>query len=459
MKALRMDVRKTVATVVVAGFFIFFWVHGPLTQVIEIPLAASEDSETVKPVLVGDSEKEQSSFQTVDEMETRGEGFALILDEVDSLTSYSLLEDDAAQVLSTEYGDELLENARHHFGKEADFSLQQSEQSYYALIEAAGVRYFYFQSKGLTDEIKGYSGPINVGIFVREDGYLHKMVHVSSIETESYLEKIARTHYYKQYDDLPMDRLHELDGISGATISSKAMARTTTELVHFLYPHPLDDLVEQSRLNDFETEAQLNWLWIPYILLVGILFLYALQKKFRKSKRNVLIAALASALFIGFFLNESFTYVTFMHPFIGTSLSSFMGIYALFVLLGAIWGKNTYCKYICPYGNIQRLQLKLWGGTKSKFPLSNKWIKRIRFGVLIFLIAGILAGFRNLSHLEPYPYVFGFEYQSLWYFSFAIAALLLNWVYPMIWCRLLCPTGSILDSLSCVVERSKKKKP
>ena len=174
------------------------------------------------------------------------------------------------------------------------------------------------------------------------------------------------------------------------------------------------------------------------------------KKKLRKSKRYVLLTSIAAILYIGFFLNESFTYVTFIHPFIGTTLSSFMGLYALFVLLGAIWGKNTYCKYICPYGNIQRLQLKLSKGLNKKFFLKSKTIKQVRFTILFFLIIGILAGIRNLSHLEPFPYIFGLEIESLWYFIFAVFGLLMNWIYPMIWCRLLCPTGSILDTISLI---------
>ncbi len=236
------------------------------------------------------------------------------------------------------------------------------------------------------------------------------------------------------------------------------MALTTTDLVDKIYPNPLGDLVERTGIRKFETKAELNWMWIPHISIIFILFLYAFQKKLRKSKRFVLLTSLASLLFIGFYLNESFTYVTFIHPFIGTSLSSFMGIYALFVLLGAIWGKNTYCKYICPYGNIQRLQLKIWKGATRKFFISNNWVKRIRFFITLMLITGILAGMRNLSHLEPFPYVFGFEIQSLWFFLFAIAGLLVNWVYPMIWCRLLCPTGSVLDTLSIVSSSKKLRK-
>ena len=219
---------------------------------------------------------------------------------------------------------------------------------------------------------------------------------------------------------------------------------------------PMEDLTDKIGISNYETIASLTIKWVFEIGVIFILFLYAYQKKLRKSKRFVMLTSIASLLYIGFFLNESFTYVTFIHPFIGTSLSSFMGLYALFVLLGAIWGKNTYCKYICPYGNIQRLQLKLTKGMNKKFFLKNKYVKKIRFTIFFFLTVGILAGFRSLSHVEPFPYIFGFEIQSVWYFAFAVFGLLINWIYPMIWCRLLCPTGSILDTITVLSNHKNK---
>ena len=63
-------------------------------------------------------------------------------------------------------------------------------------------------------------------------------------------------------------------------------------------------------------------------------------------------------------MNSSFTYVSFLHPFLGTTVSTFVALYALFTLLGAIWGKNVYCKYVCPFGHAQRLSLQL---SKKRF--------------------------------------------------------------------------------------------
>ena len=193
------------------------------------------------------------------------------------------------------------------------------------------------------------------GVFINETGRIHESRLISSNETESYLKKIAKTEYYNQYTNQDLTKTHKIDAISGATITTKAIALTTTDLVQYVSVDPIEDLTDRIGVSNYQTTASLTLMWIFEISLVFILFLYAYQKKLRKSKRFVILASITSVVYIGFFLNESFTYVTFIHPFIGTALSSFMGLYALFVLLGAIWGK----KYIL------QIHLSLWQCTKA----------------------------------------------------------------------------------------------
>jgi NosR/NirI family nitrous oxide reductase transcriptional regulator len=126
----------------------------------------------------------------------------------------------------------------------------------------------------------------------------------------------------------------------------------------------------------------------------------------------------------------------------------FTGLYAFMVLMGAIWGKNTYCKYVCPFGNIQRLIIFINPlKTSRKFFLSNIWIKRIRTAITLILLAGVLLGMRSWSNYELFPDLFGLSVLSVW-FVVAVITVLTTLIYPMIWCRLLCPTGSILDTIS-----------
>ena len=451
--------RKWIATIVVSIFFIFFWVNGPFQNNFEEFFLLEQNDSTVKPKLISDSPKKNHYLsKEIGEFETDGEGFSLITDDSEKIKQNSeLISFEENIVTNSDYGNKLRNNAiKFYSNKKAKFTLRQTESFFYIEIEDNKNRLFYFQSKGISDQIKGYSGPINIGVFTTESGHLSSLHLVSSIETKSYLQKIARTNYYSQYNHQNLTKTHHVDAVSGATITTKAIALTATDLIQKVSVTPMENLTDKIGISNYETHATLSFYWIFEIIIIFILFMYAFQKKLRKSKRFVTLTSVASTLFIGFFLNESFTYVTFIHPFIGTTLSSFMGLYALFVLLGAIWGKNTYCKHICPYGNIQRLQLKLTKGLNKKFFLKNQQIKQVRFSILFFLIVGILAGIRNLSHLEPFPYIFGVEIHNVWYFTFAIFALIMNWVYPMIWCRLLCPTGSILDTITLLSNKNNK---
>jgi len=442
--------QKWIATLVASIFFLFFWMNGPIQGSIESVFEFDINESRVKPVLI--TEKEQDNHfnsKSVGDFIASGDGFSMILDVTREKNSNALIHIKEQIIANSDYGNKLKANAiKFHTIKGATFQLKQTTEVFYTEIINNGERYYYFQSKGICDQIKGYSGPINIGLYINENGKIENLILVSSNETKSYLQKIERTEYYTQYTNQDLTKMYKIDAISGATITTKAVALTATDLVQFVSVNPMETLTDRIGISNYESNASLTLKWVFHIAVLFILFLYAYQKRLRKSKRFVLLTSIASLVYIGFFLNESFTYVTFIHPFIGTALSSFMGLYALFVLLGAIWGKNTYCKYICPYGNIQRLQLKLTKGLNKKFPLKSNTIRHVRFTILFFLAVGVLAGFRNLSHLEPFPYIFGFEIESIWYFSFAVFGLLINWIYPMLWCRLLCPTGSVLDTIT-----------
>lgn len=453
--SIKLEKRQWIATIVTSIVFLFFWIYGPLKSVIEPFLSNEKTEHFVKPVLISSADKKNySSSKSIGNFKSKGEGYSLITEKEKEEIDHKILIFETNVVSDTEYGNELLQNAKRITkSANAKYTLKQTENLFYTDIEENGKSLIYLQSKTLTNKINGYSGPLNIGLLITEQGNIKQCRLISSNETKSYLKKIAETHFYHQFENKSIEEIHTIDAISGATITTKAIALTASELVHIGNPSPISELTDQIGISNFMITAKLTFTWIIQILIIGLLFLYSYQKKFRKSKRFVLLTSIASVTYIGFFLNDSFTYITFLHPFIGTSISSFIGLYAFFVLLGAIWGKNTYCKYICPYGNIQRLQLKLTKGLNMKFIIKNKSIKQIRFSILFLLVVGILAGYRNLSHLEPYPYIFGLEVQSIWFFMFAILGLLMNWVYPMIWCRLLCPTGSILDTISQITTK------
>lgn len=455
--------KEIVATILVAAFFLYFWVNGPLMQQIELLNIEHIETKYSTPVIVGTNgvNTEKAVYNTISEEEENLFGHGLILDKKKAKPTFGLLADIHNNPgLSQEIASNVLAHAKKFSNDSINVRLLPSTDMYFATIkdENEQVKQVYLESTGIIHNIRGYAGDINVGILLNADGSIAEVYHISSKETESYLQKIKNAGYYEQYKQTTLTKgQQQIDAVSGATLTSEAIAKTVTAIVHTGTPEPIDSYAELNSVNTLGINAELNKIWIAHIVVIFFMFLYGFQKKLKKSKKSILILSGLSVIYIGFFLNNSFTYISFIHPFVGTSVSSLVGLYSLMVLLGAIWGKNTYCKYVCPFGNIQRLINHISPIKSKRFFLSNKWIKRVRAAIAIILLAGVLLGLRSWSNFEVFPDLFGAQIATLW-FIVAVITVLATMVYPMIWCRLLCPTGSLLDGISDLMNYKRKRK-
>ncbi|PCH72697.1 MAG: hypothetical protein COB98_11570 [Flavobacteriaceae bacterium] len=447
---------KMIATTIVAIIFLYFWLNGPLLHGVEILSLETIETKFSAPILVGgdgvDSKKTQATFQTLNLTEEVGFGHGLLFLKK-TLPKYygfiAALADNPG--LSPELGAKLLEHAQQFSKPSEKATLLPSSNMYYVSVvdTLTAVQRIYLESTDIVANIRGYAGAINMGVFIDEKGDIIEAVHISSRETQSYLATIKRAGFYQQFEKVNIKNGgQELDAVSGATLSSEAMASTVSALVTLGIPYPVSNYADIDQVKRFSLAALLNSTWILHCLVIFLLFAFALQRRFKKTKKTVLIMNVLSVVYIGFFLNNSFTYISFLHPFVGTSVSSLVGLYSLFVLLGAIWGKNTYCKYVCPFGNVQRLIMRVSPKkARRKFFISNAWIYKIRMTIAIVLIAGVLLGLRNWSNFELFPDLFGWASLGVW-FMVAVCTVGITMVYPMIWCRLLCPTGAVLDGIT-----------
>lgn len=435
-------------TLLVSAFFIFFWVNGPL-QIVEV-LAHLEHEETAfsQPIMVG-KKKVVHNYGKIGNVETKGEGWTLLQKNKEAKKSSNMIsfeEDDLK--FSEENALRLKKHASQLFGKHIESGVKSTSQFLYVKIIADKQEYFYVESGLSFSHIKGYAGPINVGLLINADGAIEKVQHVSSKETESYLVKIVRAGFYSSFVEMPIDDTHQIDAVSGATLTSDAIAKTASELGRGLGNDFTENFNQDRLISSFSVEAINSLWWIFHVIVIGLMFVYGIQKKYQKSKRDIRILSVVSVVYIGFFMNNSFTYVSFIHPFLGTALSPLIAFYAFFSLLGAIWGSNIYCAYVCPFGHAQRLSLAISKKRFTKqFPLSNKTIKHVRDGLTLVLIVGMLLGLRSWGNFELFPDLFGLEFNSIW---FVISGLILavNLRYPFIWCRIACPTGAVLDGIS-----------
>ena len=445
----KIPLKKALATTVVGAFFIFFWVNGPL-QFIEV-LASLDQEETPYsiPKIIGEA-KVTKNYGEIGQIETNGDGWQLLHKKLKKDTARS-------KVISFE-NDDLLFSEEHaqvlqkHVATLLDGKLEITNHTnpnvLYLKVIQNNKTYYYLESAPLIKHIKGYAGPINIGVLINQNGQIERVQHVSSKETESYLNKILKAGYYNSFIGIPIEEQHQIDAVSGATLTTTSIAKTTTEITQQLGNDFTESLTSDLLISSFEVNALNTLTWIIHITLIALLFIYGIQKKYKKKKRDIRILSIVSLLYIGFFMNSSFTYVSFIHPFLGTALSPLIAFYALFSLIGAIWGHNIYCSYVCPFGHAQRLALQASNKRfTAKFFLSNKIVSHIRNGLALILLIGILLGLRSWGNFEVFPDLFGMEFNSIW-FGISILIILVNLRYPFIWCRIACPTGAVLDGIS-----------
>lgn len=311
----------------------------------------------------------------------------------------------------------------------------------------------YMENSGMSN-IKGFSGPIDLALIIGNDGRLDSLIYQGSSETKSYLKKMNSAGYFNQYSGLELDRKHTLDAVSGATITSVAVARTVNEL----YQESL--LVFPSRTShragSFSVEAKLSKIWILNLTILSLIFALMSFRKTRK-KPLILIISLVSVAWLGFYMNASFTCLLFVQAFVNQGLSVFTIAYIGLALASAIWFNNSYCKYICPYGNAQRLMLKISPFRKKSFILKNRQLKYIRYTVALGMITGYLAGLDMLSRYELFPHLFGMQISKLM-FWISLATVLISLLVPNLWCRAMCPTGCVLDVIADLGENKIAKK-
>lgn len=445
---------KLLATFLVAGFFFWFWLNGPIQTVNEVFNSPELSTPFSQHKMVQESSDLNAGFGKIAKQRTTGWGNGLILSrkKEEKASALLLLKDKDAH-LSVEHKNWLLANANHF--STAPKSINSSEEMYAITLHKPFSDELYLESKNIVEGIRGYAGPVHIALFIGTDGKIAQVEHVASHETESYLRDIQQHGFYNQFKGLALNKAYTIEAVTGATLTTRAISQTVSQLTEIAYENPLSLFADLPVINNFNIKAELNQFWIVHITIIIILFAWSLQKKWRKSKKSVRIVQFSSLLYIGFFLNNSFTYISFLQPFMGTTLSSLVGLYAFFVLLGAIWGPNTYCRYICPFGNAQRLSMHFLPAKKRRFFIGQKNLKRLRALLALGLTTGIFLGLRNWSNFELFPDLFGLDYLSIW-FVIALLTVAITLIYPMLWCRALCPTGALLDLLSDGVKQMEK---
>jgi NosR/NirI family nitrous oxide reductase transcriptional regulator len=454
----RLPWRKISLTTLIAAAYGFFWINGPLQEAPPVFEFHDPVMGFSAPLEVGETIA-RPKFGVVDEYE-EALFYRIIPVREKALPTYGFIGDARnSPSLTKEVAELVMAGAEAQTENSEAITLKAGLDMFYVELRnsSGDLQSLYLENTGLNKHIKGYSGPIDIAMVVGLDGSIQKIEHLRSAETTSYLRDIESSGFYEQFKNIPLDgESYQVDALTGATLTTRAIAKSVSALVSIGRESPLEIYVD-SEPEGFLVKAKLPDTWILNAALITAFFAFARMKKVRKSKRFVMALNIMSVLYLGFFLNNSFTYVTFIQPFMGSGWSYMLGVYATVVLVSAIWDGNAYCRYVCPYGNVQRLLLRVTP-IRGKFPVSNEVLRIGRWILTLVLFGGIVSGFKDWGSFELFPDLFGLEFMESQWFWLSAALVLISAYYPMLWCKLLCPTGAVLDTITEFMRPSRARK-
>ena len=299
----------------------------------------------------------------------------------------------------------------------------------------------------------GYGGPLTLAVAMTPDGDVNGVVIADHKETPSWMNRVMREKFIDQLIDKPYTDSFsldaDLDGVTGATYTAKAMAEAALKGSQAVAAHQ-GYAVEES--------APPKIIFgIPEIVLIA---LYAAgfisQRRAFKFKKQLRWATLLVGLFVlGFVYNKPLTLSMFNQALLGYWPQWQSNIY-WFLLIGGILfvftvdNKNPYCEFFCPFGAAQECMGAI-GGAKNanlgKYKDTWKWAHRS----LTWLAIIIALVFRNpgISSYEIFGTLFklvGNNYQFILLGMVLIVALFIK--RP--WCHYLCPLHPVEEFIRVI---------
>ncbi len=231
----------------------------------------------------------------------------------------------------------------------------------------------------------------------------------------------------------------DVDAVSGATYTSRALTQSVQEVVHKVARERLDRPVPAD-------ERRIVF-GVPELILLGLFVVGITQRRIRvrKALRNQLRWAtlLIGLVALGFVYNSPFVLAHINMVLIGYWPEWQTHLFWYILILGLLFFKateewNLYCYDFCPFGAAQDV-LGLIGGAKShsvRWSNSLIWAKRW----LIAAAISLALFFRNpgLSSYEIFGTLFKLEGSN---FQFALLAIIVlaSMFYRRPWCQYLCP--------------------
>ena len=295
-----------------------------------------------------------------------------------------------------------------------------------------------------TAESIGYGGKMLVGTVSDSEGTIHSVELLYDIETVAYIRKMVKHSFFSQFNGKTVDEGltigHDIAAVSGATISSIAIANATKSNSHFM---------AKNLFGKKPAEIDTTFSIATYEFGVFAFFLLSMALTFWLKKRIYkTITYLLSIVFLGFLWNMSFSVSFFSRLLLGEIPSLTEGLlfwlFMLFFIGGIIvYKKNLYCSSICPFFGVQYFFSKLSGTKWSLHPRFKKHSMQVNgFLLWLVLIIALLKSNTTMSSYEPFSMMFSLQGNGVQWFIFPVMIIGSMFV-SQFFCKYFCPIGAL----------------
>lgn len=314
---------------------------------------------------------------------------------------------------------------------------------------------FVVNTRVLAKDVQGYGGPVPLKIHIGKDGKLTAIEAEPNAESPSFFDRAKELFSRWQGKTIDEAMAEDVDAVSGATFSSKAIIRNVQRGLAYAKQHGLADGGKGAQKESAERTVATGWTLGSIVALIAVL-LGAIVPLFTNNRRLHLVQLVVNVVVLGLWTGTFVSYTLFLRFFAGgVSLSAIGALAApllmlIVALLYPLAGRSGhYCAHICPLGSAQELAGKL---SRRKLRITPRVLRvltalrNLLWGVLMaLLLTGTCTAWVDYELFT----VFIYSSASVWVILLAGLFLVLSVWVPRPYCRFVCPTGALLKSVEC----------
>lgn len=288
----------------------------------------------------------------------------------------------------------------------------------------------------LVDGVAGYAGPTPVKVVVR-NGVVEDVQPLENSETARYFRRAAAVlDSYRGVEVHEAENL-EPDAVSGATMSSESLKKNVRAALEYYNGH----LVSRK----FSFDPSLSDWAVLAVILTGVIIPVFFRNRYMRILQLVMNVAV-----LGFWGHTFLSFGTFMGWASGgvdfSTLSLPFLIFLIILVMPFFNRKEHYCMWYCPMGSAQELLgMVLPSGMKLHVSAkAAKIIDRVRESLFILLM--VLMWTSVWADWIDYEAFSFFLIKDAGWIVIVLASLFLflSLFIQRPYCRMVCPTGTLL---------------